>query len=111
MNLPDVVEVEVVDERRDDQGRVVGVATPAAVIPALVVPMAASTRQREYGEELQATHEAWFPASAPLTLRSAVVVRVARGDPAVAGRRFAVKTLMNAAGRLLKATLAPAPTP
>jgi hypothetical protein len=109
MHMPDVVEVYAEDEVRDDQGRITTAASLLVTTAALVAPMSASARQREYGQERQATHEAWFPASAPLTLQSAVVVRLARSDPSVSGQRFAVKTLMNAAGRFWKASLVPSP--
>jgi hypothetical protein len=109
MYLPDVVEIYEAAQARDDQGRVVEEPALLGTEPARVAPMSTTARQREYGQEVQATHDGWHPANSRLTLDRRVLVRIARSDPAIAGRVFTVKTLMNVEGRFIRTTLVPAP--
>ncbi len=98
-------------EDRDEQNRVIETMVLAARdAECTIAPVSQGFRQREYGQEREATHQAWFPISLPLTLKSEIRIRVARSDPSTQDQRFTVKTLQRPQGRVWWAVLVPAPT-
>lgn len=109
MTFPDLCEIFDLSEQRDGEGRIIKAMALRQRIEGRIAPLSLARRQREYGEELQATHEGQFPVRAALTATSEVRVVRAASDPGAVGVRLRVKAISKPYGRYWQVALAPAP--